>query len=44
MKDETAGLEISEFVGLRAKLYAYKLNNEVEGKRCKGLVSRNHSF
>ena len=37
MKDETAGQEITEFVGLRAKLYAYKIDNEKVGKRCKGV-------
>ncbi|KAK3747524.1 hypothetical protein QZH41_003651 [Actinostola sp. cb2023] len=36
MKDETAGNEIVEFVGLRAKLYAYKIDN-IEVKRCKGV-------
>lgn len=36
MKDETAGKEITEFVGLRAKLYAYKVGEEV-GKKCKGI-------
>ena len=37
MKDETAGEEITEFVGLRAKLYAYKMDNDKTGKRCKGV-------
>ena len=38
-KDETAGKQIEEFVGLRAKLYSYKLHDK-EHKRCKG-VKRN---
>ena len=36
MKDETAGKEITEFVGLRAKLYSYRCG-EVEDKKCKGI-------
>ena len=38
-KDEAGGKQIEEFVGLRAKLYSYKLH-EKERKRCKG-VKRN---
>ena len=38
-KDETAGKHIEEFVGLRSKLYSYKLH-EKEHKKCKG-VKRN---
>lgn len=37
MKNETAGQEITEFVGLRAKLYAYKIDDKNVGKRCKGV-------
>ena len=37
MKDETAGKPIDEFVGLRAKLYAYSVGGEEE-KRAKGVV------
>ena len=37
MKGETAGLEITELVGLRAKLYAYQTDNTIVGKRCKGV-------
>ena len=29
--------QITEFVGLRSKLYAYKTDNNKEGKRCKGV-------
>ena len=35
-KDEAAGKQIKEFVGLRSKLYSYKLH-EKEHKRCKGV-------
>ena len=35
-KDETGGKQIIEFVGLRSKLYSYKLH-EKEHKRCKGV-------
>ena len=27
MKDETAGMPIKEFIGLRSKMYSYKINN-----------------
>ena len=38
MKDECGGKVISEFVGLRAKLYAYKMDRDSEeAKRCKGI-------
>jgi hypothetical protein len=37
MKDETAGKPIEEFVGLRAKLYAYKFG-DTEEKKCKGVA------
>ena len=36
-KDETAGKNIKEFVGLRAKLYSYKMDEGEENKRCKGV-------
>ena len=35
-KDETGGKQIEEFLGLRSKLYSYKLH-EKEHKRCKGV-------
>jgi len=44
MKDECGGKIISEFVGLRAKLYAYKKEGDEE-KKCKGVkkgVVKNH--
>ena len=36
-KDEVAGKIIKEFVGLRAKLYSFKMDDETEHKRCKGV-------
>jgi hypothetical protein len=40
-KDEAAGKQIEEFVGLRAKLYSYKMASDssgsVEHKKCKGI-------
>ena len=36
-KDEAAGKTIKEFVGLRAKLYSYKMDEGKENKRCKGI-------
>ena len=37
MKDEAAGKNIKEFVGLRAKLYSYKMEEGEENKKCKGI-------
>ena len=34
-KDEAGGKEIVEFVGLRAKLYSYKMLDGSEDKKCK---------
>ena len=36
-KDEAGGKQIVEFVGLRAKLYSYKMLDGSEDKKCKGL-------
>ena len=36
-KDEVAGRCIEEFVGLRAKLYSYKMFEGEESKKCKGI-------
>ena len=35
-KDEDGGKQIVEFVGLRAKLYSYKMLDGSEDKKCKG--------
>ena len=37
MKDEAKGKVITEFVGLRSKLYAYKTQGSGEDKKCKGV-------
>ena len=36
-KDEAAGKGIKEFVGLRAKLYSYIMDEGKENKKCKGI-------
>ena len=36
-KDEVAGKRIKEFVGLRAKLYSFIMEDGKENKRCKGV-------
>ena len=36
-KDETKGKNIKEFVGLRAKLYSFKMEEGKENKKCKGI-------
>ena len=37
MKDEAAGKIIKEFVGLRSKLYSFKMEEGGENKKCKGV-------
>ena len=37
-KDEAGGKQIVEFVGLRAKLYSYKILDGSEDKKCKGVT------
>ena len=37
MKDETAGLPIIEFIGLRSKMYSYVKGDEKSCKRAKGI-------
>ena len=37
MKDETAGVPITEFVGLRSKMYSYMKDNQKGGKTAKGI-------
>ena len=39
-KDEAMGKSIKEFVGLRAKLYSYKMDEGEESKKCKGIKKR----
>ena len=36
-KDEVAGRQITHFVGLRPKLYSYKVEGEKANKKCKGI-------
>ena len=37
MKDEAAGIPITEFVGLRSKMYSYMKDNDKGGKIAKGI-------
>ena len=47
-KDEAGGKQMVEFVGLRAKLYSYKMLDGSEDKKCKGVtnnvIERNIQF
>ena len=43
-KDEAAGKQIVEFVGLRAKLYSYKILDDSEDKKCKGVTKNVLAF
>ena len=36
-KDEVAGQQITHFVGLRAKLYSYKIERNEDIPKCKGI-------
>ena len=36
--DEVGGKQLAEFVGLRAKLYSYKMLDGSEDKKCKGVI------
>ena len=40
MKDETAGVAVEEFVGLKAKMYSFLVDHNSEHKKAKG-VNRN---
>ena len=37
-RNEAGGKQIIEFVGLRAKLYSYKMLDHSEDKKCKGVT------
>ena len=37
-KDETQGIPICEFIGLRSKMYSIKLDDDSEKKTAKGIV------
>ena len=37
-KDEAGGKQIVEFVGLRVKLYYYKMLDSSKDKKCKGVT------
>ena len=36
-KDEVAGRQITHFVGLRPKLYSFKIESDQDNKKCKGI-------
>ena len=37
-KDEAGGKQMVEFIGLRAKIYSYKMLDGSEDKKCKGVT------
>ena len=37
MKDELGGKIMKEFIGLRLKMYSYKIGDKDEPKKCKGI-------
>lgn len=37
-KDDAGGRQITEFVGLRSKLYSYRMDDLKEEKKCKGIT------
>ena len=41
MKDETSGVVIEEFVGLKPKMYSFSVNNDSEHKKAKTVNSHN---
>ena len=47
-KDKVSGRQVVEFVGLRSKLYSYKMDDSQEEKKCKGIkkavIKKNISF
>ena len=42
MKDETAGVAIEEFVGLKTKMYSYLVDDSSEHKNEKGVSHNNY--
>ena len=41
-KDETAGVPIKEFLGLKSKMYSISLDNEKNSKKAKGVKKKRH--
>ena len=44
MEDETAGVGIEEFVGLKPKMYSYLINDNSEHKGAKGVNTTFKSY